>query len=351
MTSSSSWPQILGRVLQFSAGTLFWVIALLIFLAFPWKNGLSIWENLEPALIPNNIDHKMERFAEAEKSGPVDVLFLGSSHSFFSFDPRIFRAAGYSSFNLGTAAQAPTTTLGVYRAYRTRLRPRLVIYESYPYIFRIDGLEDFYSQISTLPLQPKLFKTAWDLRQFKAFQALAVVAFKKNIMGVQSKPRRPHSFYRYISGGFLETFQRSQKPLLNLPAPRQLEMKPEEIQSFTTLLREIRADGIPVVVAIQPIPKNYQATFLNYDAAIQQLQAIARREADGFLNPDNKLNLDPHRHFMDHDHLNMEGVKIFNANILHSLRKLNLQPQNLPARKSLIKENKRHNNRPSPPRL
>ena len=71
----------------------------------------------------------------------VDVLFLGSSHAYRGFDPRIFRKRGYSSFNLGSSAQTPSQTKVWLKRYLKHLNPKIVIYEVYPGTFSSDGIE------------------------------------------------------------------------------------------------------------------------------------------------------------------------------------------------------------------
>ena len=72
---------------------------------------------------PGGIGFTLERIREAETAGPVDILFVGSSHAYRGFDPRIFAALGFTSFNLGTKAQSPLNTDFLLRRYWPRLQP------------------------------------------------------------------------------------------------------------------------------------------------------------------------------------------------------------------------------------
>lgn len=47
------------------------------------------------------------RLSEVEDIKNIDILFLGSSHTYRGFDTRIFSKYGYSTFNLGTTSQTP----------------------------------------------------------------------------------------------------------------------------------------------------------------------------------------------------------------------------------------------------
>src|SRR5689334_14184152 len=51
--------------------------------------------------------HLFTRVKEIDSVKKVDILFLGSSHSYRGFDPRIFKQYGLTSFNLGSSSQTP----------------------------------------------------------------------------------------------------------------------------------------------------------------------------------------------------------------------------------------------------
>ncbi|MBP7450977.1 MAG: hypothetical protein KA817_13150, partial [Flavobacteriales bacterium] len=67
--------------------------------------------------------HLHTRLQEAEHVGPVDILFLGSSHAYRGFDPRVFRAHGLTTFVLGSSAQSPLQTKVLVERYLDRMRP------------------------------------------------------------------------------------------------------------------------------------------------------------------------------------------------------------------------------------
>ncbi|MFZ1333373.1 MAG: hypothetical protein WAR83_14355, partial [Flavobacteriales bacterium] len=72
-----------------------------------WSLALPI-KQLENVRYPmGGGGHMHTRIAELKDHPPVDIVFLGSSHTYRSFDPRSWASAGYSSFNLGSSAQSP----------------------------------------------------------------------------------------------------------------------------------------------------------------------------------------------------------------------------------------------------
>ena len=71
------------------------------------------------------------RFRELPAYNNVDVLFMGSSHTFRSFDPRLFSRHKLTSFNMGSRAQTPLNSYYLLRKHIAHLNPRLIIFETY----------------------------------------------------------------------------------------------------------------------------------------------------------------------------------------------------------------------------
>ena len=95
--------------------------------------------------------HSLNRFDEVKNKENVDILFLGSSHTYRGFDNRIFNNAsanGFTSFNLGSSAQTPIQTEVLLNRYLNQLNPKIAIYEVYPITFTLDGIESAMDLIS-----------------------------------------------------------------------------------------------------------------------------------------------------------------------------------------------------------
>ena len=86
------------------------------------------------------------RFREIRDYKNIDLLFLGSSHSYRSFDTRLFTDAGYTSFNLGSALQTPFNSYYLLREYFDQLKPKVVIL----------SVEDYLKNVIK---QPKILTT------------------------------------------------------------------------------------------------------------------------------------------------------------------------------------------------
>jgi hypothetical protein len=72
------------------------------------------------------------RLEEVKNYSNIDILFIGSSHAYRGFDPRIFEKNGLKTFNLGTSAQTPLQTEILLNRYLEKLNPKMIIYDVYP---------------------------------------------------------------------------------------------------------------------------------------------------------------------------------------------------------------------------
>ena len=70
---------------------------LYVFLVFVW--ALSMPKHLKPNVkyLIGSYGHMYTRMEEVKETHDIDVLFLGSSHTYRGFDPRIFSKNGFSS--------------------------------------------------------------------------------------------------------------------------------------------------------------------------------------------------------------------------------------------------------------
>ena len=102
---------------------IFQLFAFFLFSSLIYIIGVGILGSIFPKGEVSNIiykkgfnGHLYSRINEIDKYDEVDILFLGSSHAYRGFDTRIFKAEGYSSFNLGSSArvEVPFSQLEVY---------------------------------------------------------------------------------------------------------------------------------------------------------------------------------------------------------------------------------------------
>ncbi|MFQ3676285.1 MAG: hypothetical protein SNJ64_07080 [Endomicrobiia bacterium] len=82
-----------------------------IFSIFFYVILIIIWGNYFPSFLKQNLVYKIgayghlfSRLKEVKSTNTIDILFLGSSHTYRGFDSRIFKRYGYETFNLGSSS-------------------------------------------------------------------------------------------------------------------------------------------------------------------------------------------------------------------------------------------------------
>ena len=161
-------------------------IKFIIFFVLIYVPILCIYGELAPEKIKKNLKYKEDSFlraklSEIDKFHDVDILFVGSSHAYRSFDPRLFSAAGFKTFNLGSSAQTPINTEVILDRYLERLNPKTVIYEVYPETFCSDGVESTVDIISSDHISYDLFSLACCQNDIKVYNVLCKFYQENNL--------------------------------------------------------------------------------------------------------------------------------------------------------------------------
>ena len=286
---------------------------------------LIIWGELMPTIFKKNLTyslgaygHMYTRIREAEKIKNIDMLFIGSSHAYRGFDTRIAKTYGYVSFNFGSSAQTPVQTELLLKKYLRSLNPKTVIYEVYPYTFTIDGVESSLDMIANGKLDYDVLNMAFSLNNIKTYNSLVYgyyrEIFNRNKNFSENKIIDKDS---YIPGGFVER----EMSFNNIPAEdgiKTTEWIPVKYQekAFERILKLVNERGIKLILVQSPVTKAEYENYNNNDKIDLYFSAKAR-----YYNFNGLLNLSDSSDFYNNDHLNQNGVSIFNKSLFDILLK------------------------------
>lgn len=296
------------------------IILFFIFSTVIYTVSLLIWELSLPPLFKPNISyqqgsygHLHTRLKEANDYSDIDVLFLGSSHAYRGFDPRIFSKHNFRSFNLGSSAQTPLQTKLLLDRYLDSLNPKLIIYEVYPPIFALDGVEASLDIISNSTNDWASIEMALELNNLKTYNTL-LFAFAIDMLGMNSfvEPLRIRND-TYISGGFVEKDIEyfSPKPVRT----KTVDFNPEQVEVFSNIVHRIQEEQIDLILVYAPVPTVTYESFSN-----TAYFKIMMSDYTSFYDFNKILFLNDSLHFYDDDHLNQKGVEIFNERLIEILK-------------------------------
>jgi hypothetical protein len=237
--------------------------------------------------------HLLTRLQEADTTGPVDILFLGSSHAYRGFDPRVFNAVGFRTFNLGSSSQSPVQTRWLVDRYLERMKPKLVVMDVFPTTFTTEGIESTLNVLSNAPLDPALLRMA--LRTAHAD------ACNTAILALWHELTNTH-------------------PVSSEPAWQPRDQ--DQWSAFLYIMEQLRAHNIPVILVQTPVTRSWQYTMEERAELRQRLEP----HANAYLDLSDALNGDDALLFYDGHHMRQASVERFNTMFLDSLAARNLLP-------------------------
>ncbi len=297
---------------------------------------LIAWAHLIPvnALKKNmhypigSFGHMHSRIAEAEQAQHLDILFLGSSHAYRGFDPRIFRENGFHTFNFGSSSQTPLQTLRLMEQYLDQLDPKLVIFEVYPSIFQNDGVESSLDIVANAPVTPELLQMAGSVNHIKTYHTLFYDLFRE-FFNLNDGFREPkvRGGDTYVSGGFVETaktynYSPVTEKIKRDWGDRDWQIREDQWQAFREILTLFRERKIDYWLVQTPVTRAAYDLYQNNDY-VDSLFA-----AQGvYYNLNKVLTLDDHSDFMDYHHLNQSGVKRTNEALIRLIRERSAIPE------------------------
>lgn len=258
----------------------------------------------------SNYGHLFTRLQEARQCRDVNVLFLGSSHSYRTFDPQYYEQQGLSTFNLGSSNQTPIQTAVLLDALLDTLNPRFVVFEVHPDIMSNDGVEGAVDLISNAPVSFATWRMAIRMQNAKAI-GTALYATLWN-------PSRMPGFtedsligeVRYQGRGFCTLPDRCYSP--QPCSPRDVTPLPEQMKALEQCLAMLRERDIPYILVQVPATKPLTDSWQNYDVFIEQVSSLGE-----FVIPTPPL--DDSLHYYDEDHLNNAGIALFNDYFYHTI--------------------------------
>lgn len=280
---------------------------------------------------PGGFGFTLQRFQDIQNYRDLDILFLGSSHCYRTFDTRIYAERGLETFNMGTTGQTPLNTYYLLKRYFAALNPKLVVFDLNYRVIDRDGLECFYDLSQNLSYSPEMMEMALAIGSPHAVN-LAVSKWMLHLSGLAPQfTQKPDEDERYIPGGYVE-FTRSlageesryearfvdQKPRKSLA--RTVVPREEQLQAIRDVIRLVKANGARIVLATKPEPPQNLHAIANYEEISRTFAEIAREEGVVYYDFNKiPLPLDPYAHFHDREYLNPAGVEIFNPVLIEML--------------------------------
>lgn len=258
--------------------------------------------------------HLNSRVKDIRNYKEVDILFLGSSHCYRTFDTRFYTANGYTCFNLGSSNQTPMQTYVLLKQYLDSLSPRQVVFEVHPDIMRNDGVESAVNLLCNTPLTGDATRMAFSLHNMKVFNTWLYAVYSQKLRHRLETFREDTVIrsYRYIPGGYCEVdtneFVRKHYP------PTALTINPRQLAALKQCLQLLRDRDIPYTLVEIQDAYQLRKSFTNHEWFEQQMAALGPYIYE-------ILPMTDTIHFFNSNHLDKPGIEMYNRFLLTRLSK------------------------------
>ncbi len=286
-------------------------IALVSYLLLLWLLGDLGWVRTGITKM-GNTGHLNSRIKDIRNYHDVDILFLGSSHSYRTFDTRFYEAHGYSCFNLGSSNQTPRQTYVLLKEYLDSLAPYAVIFEVHPDIMNQDGIESTVDLLANAPLTCEMSKMAWGSKNMKAINTWLYSVYNQKI-----RHRLDHFVEDsitentiYIPGGYVEV--KSKAFEVKRYPRKKLTILPEQMEYLRKCLDMLKERGIPYLLVEVQDAEQLRKTYLNHDWFEAQMSALGPYRYK-------ILPLVDTTHFCNSNHLYKPGIVLFNEDLVEDI--------------------------------
>jgi hypothetical protein len=274
---------------------------------------LTIGEPIDSSGCINSYGHMFSRIKELKETKDIDLLFIGASQAYRGLDTRIFRSAGYRSFNLGSSNQTPLQSEVLLKRYLKKLNPKKIIYVVYPEVFSADGVESSLDIIANDRIDFDIIKLVLKQKNLKLFNTLIYAGYR-DLFHLNKRFKEPikKGEDTYIEGGYVEK-------VVAYYCHREFEestwqFNKSQFHSFERSLDQIKKNNIKLVLVQAPTPKSFYSSITN------NADFDSRMEKYGeYYNFNSILNLDDSLNFYDQFHLNQLGVEIFDQKLIEIL--------------------------------
>lgn len=282
---------------------------------------LNIWGHFFPKnLRPNLVSTEpigaffSNRIQELEAHQSIDILFLGPSTAARGLDPRYYTSVGLTAFNLASNNQTPLQTSILLQRYINHFNPKVVIYDVYPHMFEISGLESATEVIRNTKEDLLSAKMVWDIGAVSGINSF-LFSFSNEVVGLT----QPLTFtdtlgdITYIPGGFES--QALKHATYESFEPKQFRFYPQQLRTFKENIRLLKSRGIRVILIQIPFTTWLYQQYANMPYIDSTMHSLGE-----YYNFNEILHLDDSLHFQDALHLNSYGVEKLNQKLIDTLQ-------------------------------
>lgn len=258
--------------------------------------------------------HLNTRAKDVRNYHDIDVLFLGSSHCYRTFDTRFYREQGINCFNLGSSNQTPMQTYVLLKQYLDSLNPKFVVFEVHPDIMKNDGVESGVNLLANVPLTKEALGMTLQLNNMKVWNTLFHSFYDQKICHKLEQFHEDTAIgaYIYVPGGYCQVdtneFQVKRYP------KTEISINPKQLSALKKCIDLFEERNIPFLLVEVQDSEQQRKAYTNHEWFEQQMQSLG----------DYRYKILPMVdtiHFFNSNHLDKPGIEMFNNDFVVDLKK------------------------------
>lgn len=258
---------------------------------------------------PSKGGHSYQSFNDFLNDDDFDAVFLGSSHAYRGFDPRIFERYGIKTFNLGTSGQNLESSEILYKKLILSKKVKAIVLEIHPRQFESKAVINessfdiaLNSPFNAICLNYIAKEHDWrfvNLLLYKNFMLSTAPVFKDS---------------SYVGKGYSE--KKDSANSTTFTYSKTFEPVTEKLNTLERIIQLAEKSGQRLVLVSHPMPhefpKSVNEEFKQYIAPL-----LAKYRLKYFDYTANH-NLNSDYHFYDYNHMNQAGVRIFDSTLIQN---------------------------------
>ena len=259
----------------------------------------------------------------------ADILFIGPSTAYRSFDVREFEKRGYKVFNMGTTSQHPAQTYLLLQRYIDTIQPKFVVITVLPHSSPVESTLDFlWSDFENdklhwewIKLRMAISCKSWYMINtwiFNAFWHHIYNPLRVYYGRISKEDRtlvgeeRVVGIEKYIRGGYVE---RQENLTCGMAPRKQIDIKyyPIQFDYMKRCIKLLQSRNIPYLLVEAPLQPSFYENYTNHAEWEQRLANYP------YINYNERIHLNDTTDFYDTHHMNKYGVAKFDSLFVEDL--------------------------------
>lgn len=269
------------------------------------------------------------KFNEIDEYKDIDILFVGSSHSSRSFDPRIFSQHNLKTFNIGTLSQTCMQSWFIIDRYIDSLNPKCVIIDLYPDLMNTYGEESAIDFINSdfdhdlAAWEWTKLKMAMCTKNTNVINEWIYRAFRRHILHHKNQRQtfignEIHICHnKYIRSGFVEKDMKYYDLKPDYRIDTTCRCNAMQMMFLNKTVELLKKRDINYLLVEAPVPS---VLYKSYDNHEQYSAKIS--EYGTFIDYNTRITLNDSLDFYDSHHLNQNGVVKYDSLLIRDLYEL-----------------------------